>query len=195
MKQIFFGALIFFSLAIFGEQGNQETPQPQAPPPATSSGIEFGGLGGPIFKVDHFGNGFLFAVGGRGAMTIASMFMLGGGGYGVISQTGVDLGGKSEKVSLGYGGLGFGFKLFPSAMVHLSNFNTFGIGRISLAGRNESSMCYTIEPELNAEFTFISFLRAGIGLSYRFLFANNISLPSKDLWGVNGQVYIEFGWL
>ncbi len=41
-----------------------------------------------------------------------------------------------------------------------------------------------------------SLMRVGAGVSYRLLFAKSLNLASAtDLFGMGGQVFIEFGWL
>lgn len=187
------GACLFFMSNIgLAESHSSESPRDCK----TGGGLfEFGGMGGPLFKMSNMGNGFLFETGGRGGMSIGSIFILGGGGFGTIGQTSIDLGGKDEHVSLGYGGVGFGFKIFPSAFIHISNFNMFGMGRLGLSGHNESSTIYVIEPELNAEFSLISFLRLGLGVTYRYIIARSSVIQSSELSGFGGQLYLEFGWL
>ena len=180
---------LFFVTHVFADE-----PSSSRADRSEDSGI-FGGMGGPIFKMNNMGDGLAYSIGGRGAMSLMGIFLFGAGGLGQIAHGDITVGDKKEKVSLGYGGLGLGFKLFPSAIVHISRFNMFNIGRISLEGRGESSTCFVIEPELNAEFSIISFLRFGIGANYRYIIAKGISLPSKDLSGFGGQVYVEFGWL
>lgn len=186
---------IFISIVMLHQIVSAENP-PQSCPKSGGGGIfEFGGLGGPLFRVQNMGTGFLFEMGGRGGLTIANLFMLGGGGYGVVGHTGLSLNDKDEKISLGYGGVGFGFKIFPSAFIHISNFNMFGMGRLGLLNSQQSGTVYTIEPELDVEFSFISFLRLGLGASYRYMIAPSLSVPSSQLSGFGGQIYFEFGWL
>lgn len=191
--------LIVYSLSIsclaFADQSTSECPEHCQKGGSGGGLFEFGGMGGPLFKMTNMGNGFLFETGGRGGMSISSIFLLGGGGFGTVGQTSVALQGVDEQVSLGYGGLGFGFKIFPSAFIHISNFNLFGMGRLGLSGHKESSTIYVIEPELNVEFSLISFLRLGFGATYRYIFARGLSVPSSELSGFGGQLYFEFGWL
>jgi hypothetical protein len=157
--------------------------------------IDFGGVGGPVLKISQFGSGVLTIFGGRGGMTIAQVFMIGGGGYATITQSNLEIGGSSELVNLGYGLLGFGLKLFPSSIIQLSNFNNFGFGTINLFKHNEKSFCFIIEPELNLELSLSPFFRLGLGASYRVMFAKDLSLHSRDLHGFGGQFYLEFGWV
>lgn len=190
---------VFFILStVFlchGARALEAPPQSEPDKGSSAAGLLFGGMGGPIFKAHNMGDGMVYGIGGRGAMSIMGIFLLGGGGFGTIAQGDIKVGSVAEQVSLGYGGLGVGFKIFPSAFIHISSFNMVSIGRIGLLGRGESSHCFVFEPELNAEFTLVSFLRFGLGATYRYVIAKSISVSSNDLSGFGGQAYIEFGWL
>lgn len=188
-------ATVLLSLVTLVPQALAQQDEQTRPQLVVKPSINFGGFGGPVFKINQLGDGILFGMGGRGGMTVASIFTIGGAGYGTLGQSSVSLNGTSQTVSLGYGGLGLGFKIFPSFFIHVSNFTTLGMGRIALSESGESSTCFVIEPELNAEFTLASFLRAGLGVTYRFLFAKGITPSWKELSGLGGQIYIEFGWL
>ncbi len=193
MGRIIFGAL--FCLLSWAGQGLTEENEREEKESSGSS--SFGGTIGPIVKVSQLGDGVLTTVGGRLNGTLFSMFILGIEGQAAVKNSDLKIGGIAENnVSYYYGGLGLGVRLFPGSFIHLTNYNSFGLGKMNLKGRGASGLVYSIEPELNAEIDLFSLMRIGAGLSYRFLFGNSLSLPKKsDLFGFGGQVYLEFGWL
>ncbi len=160
------------------------------------SGSNFGGTFGPVFKMSQFGSGLIGTLGARVNATLFKMLLLGISGHGKIFQSKLDIDGKSEdNLSYYYGGLGLGVRLFPASFIHLTNYNTFGIGRLNLPGQNARGLVYSIEPELNVELDFLIFFRVGAGVSYRWMFSKDINVPSSQMSGFGGQLYVEFGWL
>lgn len=134
-------------------------------------------------------------LGGRINATLFNMFLLGIGGHGLIAHSKLEIDKTPEDVSYYYGALGLGIRLFPGSFIHLTNYNSFGLGSLNLKGRGKQGLVYSIEPELNLEIDFLSLLRVGAGLSYRFMFPKDINVPSSSLIGIGGQVFVEFGWL
>lgn len=147
---------------------------------------------GPIIKINSMGDGVLATLGGR-VNGSYGYFVFGLGGYGAVAQSKLKISGLPENVSYSYGGLGLGVRLFPESFIHVTNYNTFGMGKLSLKGRNESGLAYSIEPEINVEIDIFSLLRIGTGISYRFLFSKRVTPPSKELSGLGWQFFVEIG--
>jgi hypothetical protein len=147
---------------------------------------------GPIFKLNGMGDGLLATLGGR-INGSYGYFLFGLGGYGAVAQSKIVLGKKGENVSYSYGGLGLGVRFFPQSFIHITNYNTFGLGKLDLKNQGQSGLAYSIEPELNLEIDIFSTLRIGTGLSYRFLFCQQVPPPTKELSGLGWQFYVELG--
>ncbi len=155
----------------------------------------FRGTLAPILKVSQLGDGVMATLGGRINGTVFDLLLLGVGGGGLISHSSLQIEGLPEEVSYGYGALGIGVRLFPDSMIHLTNYNNFGLGYLNLKQRGAKGLAYLIEPELNLEVDVISLFRVGAGVSYRLLFSPDVGAPLSALSGVGGQIYVEFGWL
>jgi|GEM_PF-4411655 len=182
--------VLSFSLASLADEDRPPERKEMA-----NEGISLGGTFGPLLHISKFGNGTIYTLGGRINMTLAKMFLLGIGAHGKIAQSNLEVEGRKENLTFYYGGLGAGVRLFPHNFFHLTNYNTFGIGKLNLNERNESSITYLIQPELNVEFDFLVFFRMGAGISYRWMFAPNINVDYSSLSGFGGQLYFEFGWI
>ena len=155
----------------------------------------FKGTISPIFKLDQFGNGVLTVVGGRLNAVIKNMFLVGIGAQGAVGQTDLMVNDRTEDISYFMGGIGAGFRLFPDRIFHLSQYNTLGLAYLNLHGRGQKAIAYVLEPEINAEIDVLSMCRIGAGLSYRLMTSPNIDVPSSKLFGLNGQIFVEFSWL
>lgn len=191
MKKTFFALLLSSVMFTIPTHANDDNGNDQS----SSSSSSFGGTVGPIVKVSKWGSGVVTTLGGRVTGNLWNFLILGIEGHGAIAQSKLDLGGRDEKISYYYGAVGAGIRLFPGSFFHLTNYNSFGVGKLSLNNRGESGLVFNIEPELNAEIDLFSIMRIGAGVSYRMPFAKDINLPKSDLFGFGGQVYLEFGWL
>jgi hypothetical protein len=146
---------------------------------------------GPIFKINKMGTGYLNSLGGRFNMAFGYL-VVGVGGYGAVAQNDIKINGLSEKIAYSYGALAVGLRLFPDSLIHLTSYNTFGVGRLDLKNSSQGGLAYSIEPELNLELDLFSLLRLGTGVAYRFLFSRHV-INSSSLFGVGGHVYVEVG--
>ena len=180
---------IWLSMQSHAEEGSEHKE-------SSGSSSIFSGTIGPMLQVSQFGDGAISTLGGRINMTLFNVLLLGIGGHGKIAQSDLGIGGKAENdLSFYYGGVSAGIRLFPHSFIHLTNYNTFGIGGLNLKGHGKSGLVYLIEPELNLELDLLSLIRLGAGLSYRWMFAKHMDVTNSSLSGVGGQIFIEFGWL
>lgn len=161
----------------------------------TTQAEAMGGTIGPIAKFAQVGNGGLFTLGGRINAHFLDRYIAGIGGHGSLAQTTLAIDGINEQVGYYYGALGLGVRFFPDSFIHLTNYNNFGLGQLHLKNRGQKSLVFSIEPELNVEVDLLSLMRIGTGLSYRFMFAKDLTVSNASLFGVGGQLYVEFGWL
>lgn len=190
MKRAILTTMLF--LACLSAQASADTnPQPKV----SSSKSPFGGTIGPIVKFGQLGTGVMTTLGGRVNATLFNMFLLGLGGHCAVAQSKLEIAGTAEEISYYYGALGVGVRFFPSSFIHLTSYNSFGLGNLNLKNRAEKGLAYSIEPELNLEVDLFSLFRVGAGASYRFMFSDSIKVPSSALSGFGGQVFVEFGWL
>lgn len=154
-----------------------------------------GGFIGPVVKVSQIGNGIGTLFGGRGAIVINELFTIGGAGFGMLAHSDAQVGHKHETIRFGYGGPSLGFKLYQHKLFHADFSSTFGFGGLTFKESRDKNFVFIIDPEANGEFNLFPFLQVGLGIHYRFMFANNNrSLKAKNLFGVGGQVYAQFTW-
>jgi hypothetical protein len=122
--------------------------------------IENGGFGGPVLKIGSFNGEAAILVGGRGGWIVNHSFIIGGGGYGLVSNVKAKvLGPFGERyLNFGYGGLELEYVSNPDRLINYSFQTLIGAGGLSWrddemkAGLHisDSDTFFIVEPGVNA---------------------------------------------
>lgn len=174
-----------------------------------SNANKTGGFGAPVLKVTTIKDQTAILFGGRGGWVINHSFIIGGGGYGIVSEVDADAGVLPEEgpldIELGYGGLELEYLVNPQSLTHYSAYILLGVGsnnyvkdKGSVFDSNEqtgeSDFVFVIEPAINAELNVTTWFRLDAGMSYRYVHdVNQPGLKNSDLSGISGQVTFKFG--
>ena len=183
-----------------------------------SSPIEHGGFGAAVAKMTPIRGEMALIVGGYGGWLINHQLMLGGGGYGLVSnirasndaEAAYSPYGEQLYVEFGYGGVMLEYIMAPSKLVHLNVQALIGGGAVTYRddwfdgmyndnynsrhyGRTEA--LFVAEPAVNVELNVTEWFRVSAGASYRFVTGADelIGLENKDLSGPSGQLALKFG--
>jgi hypothetical protein len=203
------------ALALFAQEGEVKKIKPEKKdnPPQTlfrGKSINLSGYGAPVYKFSPAGETYSHFVGGRGGLIINDIFVIGGGGYGLVypdrrdKLSGETYTGTEPYVHMGYGGGLLELHIYPKSLIHLSAGVLIGAGGITFdSSKPEDSddnqrhgdSFFVAEPELNLYVNVTRFLRIGIGASYRFVNGiNSDELSDSDFRGPTAQVMFAFGW-
>ena len=165
--------------------------------------IEHGGFGGPVVKFGSFNGESGVLVGGRGGWIINHAFILGGGGYGLVTNVKANtLGPNGERyLEFGYGGLELEYIPEPNKLIHLSFLALIGgggvswrDGDVSMSSRRESDAFFIVEPTVHATLNVTPFFRISAGASYRYITGLDSKVSSNsDLSGPSGLLTFRFG--
>jgi len=156
-----------------------------------SGEIESGGYGGPVVKLSGVNNEFVVFMGGRGGWIINHAFIVGGGGYGLVT----DVYANGNKLSLGYGGLELGYVIMSDSLVHFTAHTLFGFGGVSFENDPASAdEVLVIEPEATVVVNITEFFRIAAGVSYRFVTGvATAGVSDASLSGLSGMIVFKFG--
>ncbi len=154
--------------------------------------ISNGGFGGPVIKYTQINGESGLLVGGRGGWIINHTFVLGGGGYGLVT----DLKTASPPstlilplyytdiyINFGYGGIELEYIIQSDQLLHFSVYTLIGAGSVSFKAEETydlyqvdlreydypTNTFFVFEPAVNAELNIVSFMRLCAGFSYRFI--------------------------
>jgi len=156
-----------------------------------SGDIESGGYGGPVVKLTGINNEIAVLMGGRGGWIINHAFIVGGGGYGLVTDIFV----SGKKLGLGYGGLELGYVFFSDSLVHFTVHSLIGFGGVSFENDPASAdEIFVIEPEATVVLNVTEFFRIAAGVSYRFVTGVTTSgVSDASLSGLSGMLVLKFG--
>jgi hypothetical protein len=168
----------------------------------TGNGIESGGYGGPVWKVGLFNGKAGFLSGGRGGWIINHTFVIGGGGYSLITDIETDHTGdtgKARYLDMEYGGLELEYINRSDRLIHWTIHAMIGSGQAKLKEHDpidviENDRFFVIEPSFNIDINIAKWFRIGFGASY--IIAAGVKLEevsSSDLSGPTGLIILKFG--
>ena len=169
-----------------------------------SGDIEHGGYGGPALKMGQINGETKFFAGGQGGWIINNTFVLGGGGYGLVSDQDVLLAntGGSDQINMGYGGFLFEYIVRSDQLLHVTFTTLTGGGEISNSGLDESldyqfgstDRFFVFEGGVNAMLNITKIVRLGAGVTYRtFSGIDKLGFTDSDFDGMTGMVMVKFG--
>jgi len=198
--------------------GFLSTPLLAAPPDSTSTvktifGNEpftSGGFGAPVLKVTAIDGQTALFVGGRGGWVINRTFVIGGGGYGLVTHTPI-AGLNGTSLQVGYGGGELEYILTSDEAIHASFMMLIGAGGAHMGvdslnggmngwgrGHLASTTFFVLEPQVNVEINLTRWFRIGAGVSYRYtngadMTVQQATINDASLRGVAGVLTLKFG--
>lgn len=167
-----------------------------------------GGYGGPVVRFTEIGPHSELGVmaGGRGGWIINHQFIIGGGGYGLVTEhnpaaweTGFQ---NDYQMTVGYGGLFLGYTQNSDNLVHYTIETMIGWGGVNYTRFDDEEYeneyngdaFFVLEPGINLEVNVTRFFRLGLGATYRYIQGVDYhSLGDDDLSGLSGQIVFRFG--
>ena len=165
--------------------------------------IESGGFGGPVIKVTQLNSEDALLVGGRGGWIINHTFVLGGAGYGLVTnvkarQTDT----VHQYIEMGYGGLDLEYIPASNNLLHLSVGLLIGGGGVGYKDEENDSFnshhqmrgFFILEPAANINLNVTHFFRIATGVSYRYVSGLTSTLSTNaDISGPSGVFTLKFG--
>ncbi len=187
------GILLLSALALVSAQAQQET--------LVGQGFESGGFGGPVLKITPINGKTGVLLGGRGGWILNHSFVIGGGGYGLVSDIAATTPGPGGEpfINFAYGGLELEYIHQWTKLLHSSFGVLIGAGGVGTRLENgsnsgDSKSFFTMEPWVNGNLNVTDFFRISAGVSYRWVTgANSPAASDGDLSGVAGILLLRFG--
>ncbi len=189
-----------------GPGGHHRTGRTDHPEQTLVSGdVEHGGFGGPVVKVsDVDGDAVLFA-GGRGGWIINHTLVIGGGGYGMVTEVRADGPRGRERLDFGYGGFEVEYLVQSDLLVHGSILALVGAGGLSYAydtrdgdaqhaRHDEQDAVFVTELLAQVELNVTTWFRLALGGGYRLV--RDVDLVGVDDGALSapvGSLSAKFG--
>jgi len=163
--------------------------------------VEHGGYGGPRVSFGRVAGHDAVHVGGEGGWIVNHRFILGGAGYGLVTdQPAPGALSATDDLKMGYGGVLVGYTLLPQRVLHATFTALVGAGglttenRTSHSGSDHSDSFFVLEPAATIELNVVQHFHAGIALSYRWVRGvETDGLSNSDLSGLFGSMVLKFG--
>lgn len=152
-----------------------------------------GGYGAPEVKATQLAGSAALLVGSQGGWIAKHHFVLGGGGYGLVSD--LSSKGVEQKIGFGYGGLRLAFVLGDKD----DRFHFGGgalLGGAGMSVGDASTVAWVMEPELNTDVSVLPWLRVGVSSGYRFVVPstnNDARLTFSQMSGATVGLQIKLG--
>ncbi len=165
---------------------------------------DYGGFGGPVFRITSVAGETMPLGGGGGAFLVDRRFAIGGAGYGGTQRVNTRLLGTETRgeMDFGYGGVTLEVITRPSKLVHATFGVLLGGGTVSVwpddlrpRSRRENDESFgVVEPQVMAELNVTRWFRVGASVAYRTAFNVEVSrLANNTLSGVSGGLVLRFG--
>jgi len=164
----------------------------------TMTSFAFGGTGVLVSKVN---DQMTVMTGGRGSATFNNRFTFGGAGWGMLKGVEVESTepGVYNFFKFGYGGLEFGYILYPGEKFRLGSNLLLAYG----AGFNETvpktsggdfKMFPVVEPSVYMQISLGKYLKLDAGITYRYAAGTNFSyINNRDLRGISFYIALLTG--
>lgn len=205
--------------ALGQEAGQPEAPPtPKAPPPPgeeperkvetlISEDIWSGGYGGAAMMYSRILDHDALFFGGRGGWIINHHFVLGVGGFAMVTRVpppaGVTVVGEELRTEFRYGGLWLEYILFPGKLVHGSLGALLSGGEVAYRRLHhteredfvvENDVIFAAEPTVSVDLNITRAFQLSVGAGYRYVGSVNLTgLRREDLSGFTGSVMLKFG--
>jgi len=173
-----------------------------------SEDIWSGGYGGATVMYSRILDHDALFLGGRGGWIINHHFVLGVGGFGMVTRVPPPAGapdiGEDLRTEFRYGGLWLEYILFPRKLVHGSIGTLLGGGDVAYrrlvhhSDREdqivENDVVFAAEPVISLELNITRIFRLSVGAGYRYVGGVSLTgLRREDLSGFTGSVILKFG--
>lgn len=174
-----------------------------------SGDIEHTGFGGPVLKYSRIHDQNALMVGGRGGWIINHTLVLGGGGYGVVSEIDAPAGALPLEgpldIEFEYGGFEIEYIAESNELLHYSVYTLIGGGATNFVKdvgsvfdsneqTGESDFMFVLEPAINGELNVMPRFRVNLGVSYRFVSGvEQAGLDDSDFSGLGVTATFKFG--
>lgn len=181
--------------------------------------IESSGFGAPSVKVTNINDEFSVLAGVYGGWLINHQYFIGAGGYGLVTPIKADPVvarmlnfGKDTYYQMGYGGVIIGYYTNPEKLFHYSATLLIGGGESMYSKNNMFDHSYydddydhdddilmrdgffVLEPTIHGELNVTSFMKIGLGLSYRIISGSHLlDISNSDLSGPSAVLDFKFG--
>lgn len=175
--------------------------------------VDIGGYGGPVTRVTKVLGESGLLVGGYGGVLIDHRLMIGGGGYGLVTEHRArpeaevlySYGGQPLLLNMGYGGVVIEYMILPSKLVHCSAILLVGGGAVDYRYRysdwydqsmhHNPDLFFVAEPGVNLEVNVVSWMRLDIGATYRYVsgLGDLVGVNNSDLRQLSGGLTLKFG--
>ncbi len=192
----------FIAASAFGQVEN-----PEQVKSLFSKENDIKGFGGIDLNVTDVYKERSLMLGGYGGAIINKHVMFGLAGYGMTTQNQfADETGRNLNIEGGYGGLYLGAIIAPNEVVHVSLPVVFGAGALHIIDKSyfpfaadkeyvlESTAFFVVKPTLQLEVNITSFLRVGVGASYRLVKGSDLlNISDEELTSWGGTFSVRMG--
>jgi hypothetical protein len=172
-----------------------------------SGRITSGGYGAPVVKIGDIDGETGVWLGGKGGWIINHQLVIGGAGYGLVSDNKEQYDNhlqRTRKIGCGYGGLIMEYIYRPMNLVHFTGGILVGAGGVGhlfldedgegINGNSDADAFFALEPSVGVELNIARNIRAEIGGSYLYTSGAQLSdIEDKDLTGPMGYLALKFG--
>ncbi|WP_295117239.1 hypothetical protein [uncultured Chitinophaga sp.] len=202
MKKIILGlAMLVLAGNSYGQQ--MET----LATPKNGSKIRVGGYGAPTIKFTPFADKFAIMMGGNAGVMLNSKIMLGAGGYALVNDIEAPRVNSSDPTlywNMWYTGFVAEYTFNSNKLIHWGVGGLIGGGGVMKGvrwkedheGDNwiDNSCFFAAEPYANLEINIATFMRVGIGASYRFISGSNTpGITDSDMSGPAAHITLKAG--
>lgn len=161
--------------------------------------VSASGFGGFDMLYSSIGGSYTVGAGGSGGVLVSNQVFFGGFGMGSTIDKSYQIDNSLyDNVSMGYGGLMFGYIFNGRAAIHPAFFIQTGWGGINFYDEMKSltDNVFVLNPSLEMELNFTRFFRVAIGAHYQYTMGVNkfSELSSEDFSGPGGKLSFRFGW-
>ena len=168
------------------------------------------GFGAPELKIGRMNDDLAVMIGGRGGFIFNHQLVLGGGGYGLVNDVPVEITPDSTRyLNFGYGGLLLGYVIAPNKLVHFDVNTLIAAGGLGFRDAifkewddeygdfdvdPNTDAVLVLEPTLNLILNVTSWMRLGVGASYRYVYGlDNPYISDLDMSGGTLTFSLKFG--
>lgn len=162
-----------------------------------------GGYGGPVIQYTTIAGQEAYLSGGEGAFIFNKYWIIGGGGYGLVSSIPSPGGNQDLELDFGYGGAFVGFRLFPSWNINLTGYCFAGLGHIGYKNIyseeevNDGHSFAILEPGIDLNVKLLDWLTLSAGVRYQQIYYLGDTMPDITPDQFDEYTFlasVKFGW-